>query len=490
MINVTVNDSYGLVSQGYFNLTVYNQSRSPVIYNVTPGDSSNLTKWYDVAIYFPDNITNISISENIGDLTFNHTTIDPDGDMLLYKWYLNGTYVSNNHSFSYEFNYNSSGNYNLTLVVADNVSGYELHNVSFVWKLSVLNVNRPPYLTNNFSDLTVGGSSFLSDYFTSGDSRFVDPDGDQMNFSVYQALSSLQHCTISIEGDDLYIYATSTGEDSVYFIADDGQDTTLSNNVTINITWIAQSEGTSETETQTSSRTRTTTVTQTIIEEVEIETPVYFDILVPEPTTLYINNTLRAPISLYNTGNITLKGIKLGALSNNSLIDITFSDDFIPQLNPNQKITTDLLITSFKTFSNYEIYVYANITDPEYSDSAIIYVNSLEKTKGDQSVTNTKITFARDILSNNVECLELNEFLKKAEDAINNNDYDSASVLLDAVIEGCKYLVSQSKLKKEEPTFFTVFDIFDKMSTFNIIILVALVAVILFVILLLLIKKK
>jgi len=83
-----------------------------------------------------------------------------------------------------------------------------------------------------------------------------------------------------------------------------------------------------------------------------------------------------------------------------------------------------------------------------YKDKAIIYVNAIEKSRGNQSVTATKITFANDLLNSNPECLELNEYIKEAQKHMAHEDYERASQILDEVIQGCKYLVSQSKTQE------------------------------------------
>ena len=50
------------------------------------------------------------------------------------------------------------------------------------------------------------------------------------------------------------------------------------------------------------------------------------------------------------------------------------------------------------------------------------------------------------------ECVELNEFLKKSRELMEQQNYEEAAKITDAVIQGCKYLVSQSKLVDERPT--------------------------------------
>jgi len=180
------------------------------------------------------------------------------------------------------------------------------------------------------------------------------------------------------------------------------------------------------------------------------------DIINPEPAVIYGNNTLRQVINIINTGNKTLHGIYLGAVTNSSTAKISFSNNYINELLEGAEQKTDLIIEDYKLYNNYEIIIYANVTNPEYNDKAVIFVNALEKSRGNQSVTSTKITFARDLLSSNPECIELNEFLKKSLDLMNIGEYAEAAKVTDAVIQGCKYLVSQSKLKDESPTGWTI----------------------------------
>ncbi|NTV24176.1 MAG: hypothetical protein HGA85_07470, partial [Nanoarchaeota archaeon] len=187
-------------------------------------------------------------------------------------------------------------------------------------------------------------------------------------------------------------------------------------------------------------------------EEVEKQKEIYLDILVPQPLTIYKNNTLRQKIMVSNAGNMTLRGITLSAETNQTMAEIFFSTYYFPELKPGEERETEMVLTAYKIFNHYEIIIWANVSDPNYRDKLLVYVNSVEKSKGNQSVTATKVTFANDLLSSNPECMELNEFLKKAIIYMDQGEYDAASDVAESVIQGCKYLVSQGKLKSDKPT--------------------------------------
>ncbi|MBN1502386.1 hypothetical protein JW930_02480 [Candidatus Woesearchaeota archaeon] len=485
-INISVMDSFGLNDSLILNLTVYNNSLAPVMYNLTAANSSNLSQWRPL-IDFPNNMTIINITENTT-IIFNHTTIDPESDPLVYFWLLDDVEISRNHTLSYYFDFNSSGDYALDLYVNDNVSDILANNISFRWLITVNQVNRPPVLVNALPNqtygLTIMGITRRVDYLTGPDPdypRFYDPDNDTLNYSS----TSTSYVTIVFEGNDAIFTPISTGLEYVVITASDGEYSAESNNVTINVSYTEQEQPIPQTRT----KTKTKTVLQKIIEEKEKEKPIYLDIIVPEPITLYRNNTIRAPIILVNNANDTLGGIKLSAETNISTVDVMFSTDYFGTLVPGQQVTTDMIITSYKTFNHYEIVIWANITEPNFRDNAVVYVNSIEKTKGNQSVASTKITFANDLLASNPECLELNEFLNRAMDRMEAGDYESAAKIVDSVIQGCKYLVSQTQLRKEKPTGAVIFSELKEYANMNTL-LIAVIVLIVTIMLVTILKKK
>mgnify|MGYP001165453530 CR=1 FL=1 len=62
----------------------------------------------------------IAITLNEGETkTFSIIASDPDGDLLTYKWLLDGVIVSTTTEFAFSPKYNESGTYNLTIIVSD-----------------------------------------------------------------------------------------------------------------------------------------------------------------------------------------------------------------------------------------------------------------------------------------------------------------------------------------------------------------------------------
>ena len=96
--------------------------------------------------------TNITIYEN-SSFQFNQTTTDKDtDDTITYYWYSDGVLNSTSANFTFNANFESAENYNITLVVSDSYS-----NASNYWNLTIENVNRRPSL-----ELTITPSSIYN----------------------------------------------------------------------------------------------------------------------------------------------------------------------------------------------------------------------------------------------------------------------------------------------------------------------------------------
>ena len=457
-VNITVIDSYGLTSSKLWNLTIGNRSAAPIIINITPhGKPMNLT--WALRTDYPTNITYTNTTENTT-VYFNHNTTDPEGDPLVFNWTLDGSVVSYEKNYSKYFSFLESGEYNITLTVSDNLTGILENYVKFTWNLTIDNLNRAPALNNSMPNITnISENTLITNYFIRDDYDnvlFNDPDGDTLVYNF----SPTSKFNLSYTGSSLRIYPIQQGVENFKITASDGYLSVTSENITVNITGVPNS--TIETITESggtgtsSSSSSSTIVPYTILEEVEIEKEIYLDILNPEPVVVYGNDTLRQVILLVNNGNKTLRGIKLSAETNSSTADISFSNNYIPELLEGETAKTDLIIVDYQIYNKYEIVIYANVSEPNYNDKAVIYINALEKSRGNQSVTSTKITFAQDLLSSNPECVELNEFLKKARGLMEQGNYEEAAKITDSIIQGCKYLVSQSKLRDERPSAWVV----------------------------------
>jgi len=488
LINFTVLDDYNKNTSTIWNLTILNRTLSPQIINITPHGKPMNTTWVTTSS-LGINFTNTNTTENTT-VYFDHNSTDPDGDSLIFNWTLNSSGCGTERNYSRFFGFSESGVYNLTLKVSDNVSGFSANEATFTWNLTIENLNRLPYLNNSLPNVTNLSSSYRWNNYLSGGAgnyRFVDPDGDTLTYNN----TNVTKLTITYDGNDVIFTPLENGIQNVTFTASDGYGSPATSNiVTINVT--LENETTEDTGATTSSSSSSSSrvVTVSIVEEVEIDKQIYLDIINPEPAVIYNNNTLRQELNIVNTGNETLRGIRLSAYANSTTADLTFSNDFIAELQIGETQKTDLVVVDYKLFSNYEIIVSANVTDPDYFDKAVIYVNALERTKGNQSVANTKITFARDLLQSNPECLELNEFLKKARNYMDLQDYEEAAKIIDEVIQGCKYLVSQSKLKDDSPTGWLVNIDFDKVPYLKPVLLVTIITIIAIVIMTVKIKKS
>jgi RNA polymerase subunit RPABC4/transcription elongation factor Spt4 len=69
---------------------------------------------------------------------FSVVVSDPDNDTLSYKWYLNGTEVSEASAYTYEAGWKSEGRYSVMVVVSDGRIS-----VNHSWQLTVLDASRP-----------------------------------------------------------------------------------------------------------------------------------------------------------------------------------------------------------------------------------------------------------------------------------------------------------------------------------------------------------
>ena len=127
-----------------------------------------------------------------------------------------------------------------------------------------------------------------------------------------------------------------------------------------------------------------------------------------------------------------------------------FSQPEIALLEPGAETNSTLYITNFRTDGTHEIRVFADVRDPAVNDTAVILINSLEQRSSGEA-TDTRITFARDLVSSNPECLELNELLSQAQRAVRTNQNAEADELITAAIEGCRYLISESNKQREAP---------------------------------------
>jgi len=167
---------------------------------------------------------------------------------------------------------------------------------------------------------------------------------------------------------------------------------------------------------------------------------------------MYQNDTVIAPITLNNYGENTLNEISLSASVNNTIIKLRFTKDYFATIEKKSSVETSLIIEAYTALGSYEVVVFANVKDPEFNDSAKFLMSSIELGQWSQNEFDTKIAFTRDLLEENPECLELNEQLIEAQRLMEKSDYKRAQLLIQSVVDTCKYLITTKEPIIEEPT--------------------------------------
>ncbi len=461
-VNISVTDYYGAIDYLVKNFTVLNKSDPPSITNITPymlENGSLSTSMISTANFTPYNYTPISIAEN-STVLYNITVSDDitaTAD-LNFSWLINGSIYSTARYLNNTYDFFSSGQYNVTVIASDDM--YE--NSSWSWIVNVTNINRAPLLINSLENLTVNGTETFFNYFKDyGDVHFIDPDDDldgdnsfddnETSLLTYVA-TSCAAANLSMTGHSLRVSPSEIGTCTVAFTATDPDGLTkVSGNVLINITLVPNE--TSEVIVPAPSSGggggggSRMVVTPTRKEELK---PSAIDLIVPDVVTSYANQSILIPVLVQNTWNSTLKKVTLNASTESKNVSFVFSKDYFETLAVGQTENVSLLVSNYRSGEDFKIKITANVTEPKTSDSALVLLNTIEQSEIGEEVQ-TKVTFAQDLLNENPECMELNELLGKAREAVNANAKQEALKMVDGVIEGCKYLVSLSKKVEQKP---------------------------------------
>lgn len=455
-IRIWVNDSSnnaGCVEGGPYyriiNLTVYNRTEPPIIqelYVKILENNTVLLNWTDVSSL---SYVSINITENLT-LFFNHSGWNDEKayNQLNFTWFFDSTNYSTNYSITKHFNFFSSGNHIMGLVVND--TRLEQDNITIY--IHVSNINRAPMLNNSLYNLTgdYAVDPVFEDisYFTgsTNNPRFHDLDNETLTFSVYNNTCE-GLATISINGSQLTVTGNALGSCTAVFKATDPYNASvLSNKVFINVTDILPTTTTTTT-TGGGGSTRTETVPVPLPEEIEQPKPL--ELIAPGIVIIYENKTIEIPIYVKNTWGDKIYGISLWAKTNVTSVHTLIKEPHYAVLNVNETKKTYLIVSNYRLGQSFEISVMANVSDPEFEDKGLIVIASLEA-RSEAEESEILVTFARDLLSGNPECAELNELLEKAQDMISDKNYGNALKLIHGTIEGCRYLVS-NKAKIQQP---------------------------------------
>jgi hypothetical protein len=201
-----VNDSE-LTDQETINIQVSNFDSAPIINS-----------------FYPTN--NPTINED-SEQYFNITASDPENDTLTYEWTLNGEIVSTNSDYKYSSNFESEGQYNITVKVSDSA-----HTTSKEWTLTVTNNNRAPILITPIPNLEFNEDSNNSLLLST---HFTDPDGDTL---IYEFFGN-NHVNIFIdENSQIAIFIPETnwfGEETITITAEDESGLKINDSLVVSV---------------------------------------------------------------------------------------------------------------------------------------------------------------------------------------------------------------------------------------------------------------
>ncbi len=355
---------------------------------------------------------------------------------------INLTFQNSTHSI---FTFKNSSTANVTMG-----SRYYKFRIS----LNTSNTSQTPVL-NNFSILyeiaetTIEQGSYGNRWITM-DTFFKEYDND--NSLSYNATSEEGNIEVYFPAGVSYAKIEPAsedfiGEDYVNVTASDGKDSVSSGPIKIVVT---KREATGVT-TQYLIKTETKTVIRNV--PLEKEVPVYeeFNLLVPKSMTLYENDTVLVPIVLDNAGNKTLYDVNLTAQTNMSDVDLSFTKGFFSQIPSQSKQNTTLIITSYKTRGSYDVVLKAESREPPFNDTAKIMMATIEAGEYNETQINTKIAYTKDLINDNLECVELTEMVSIAESYMAQGNNAKAKEVLDSAIESCKYLITADRAYTEAP---------------------------------------
>jgi len=457
---------------GIFNITFSDSNSGKYHLNISVNDSGGLIDYSDfwIYVYGPPNIvapaaeTIFTLQEsNTTELNFtvNHSIEDD----LFYEFYVDGlNYNSGNFSYTgliLRYNTSSYGDgtnvsfsftpnltdetygllKNLTLIVypaTDYLENASLLNSSANFKLNITHTNSPVNLSDNIDDKgpTTYGTSItvnLSQHFSDDDTN--DPYYSQaISYTFYSNTSDITS-SISANGI-LTISSTIAVVGQAYVVASDSFSNATSNNFIITF---VEPEGTSTTFSSSGGSS-------------VVKIPVSLKILMPDPISVYAQDHIELPITIYNDGEPYLYDINISGLVafDGILADdvkISFSNDYFKSLSPGEKqnITMYLDINTEKK-GTFEITVNASVRNPKYKDWGKLYLTIKE---GEDIME--KILFTEEFIVENPECLELREIINEAKKLAEEGKNDLALKKSQEAIDACRELIAQASQAKKNP---------------------------------------
>jgi hypothetical protein len=431
-LNVSVTDSFGLKDSEDFWIFVYDLPviLSPgfgFVFNLVEGDQSNFTF--------------VANSSGIGNLSYNFFISGNLRDSLNY--YGDGTALVWNAIPAYtDETYGLYGN--LSLVVA--IPGFEYLNASMVWDANISNANAPVVFFNSIADKQSPHSNSIEINLRG---HFFDADDYDTNQSF-----------------NFEVVSNATGNGTVSLIGANVNDWTLSLSASskvaekLNVTVSdLHSNGTVLTS-ATSNEFEVIFTDPTIVPQPTSgggggggggggssrKKPIALRIIVPDPVSTRKGETLVLPLRIVNEGPISLEGIDLMALLAKDGIlsedfEISLSKGIISSLpiGASENLTLTVILTD--EVGIYEININAEVSKPDYSESAKIFIKVEEgETLGE------RLLFAEELVVENPECAEIKELVDESRDYLNRGDFTNAEIKIVEAVNACKASISKQSI--------------------------------------------
>ena len=165
-------------------------------------------------------------------------------------------------------------------------------------------------------------------------------------------------------------------------------------------------------------------------------------IITPAPVLLNLNDRVIVPVKIKNNGEVGLSNVMLSVNANSTGVAASTDTSLIPYLDVNREVITNVTIETYNQSGSFSVTVKAESSVPSFTDTETIYVNAGIGQLYNRTIIVEKIKFVKDLFKENPECLELNEIISQAEDALKENKVDRAIALTETAINACKDLVT------------------------------------------------
>lgn len=429
-INITVNDTTNLLDSEQFWINVY--------------DYPNLT--------FPLPSQNFNLSENVtANLIFrgNHSV----GDNLTYYFYINNTlrynitYYGNNTNLTWQFVPNfTDETYGLrkNLTVFAFVPLFQFLNTTVLWNVSINHTNFPVNFTG-----AIGNQQATYDQVLSLDLKQYFQDIDYYDNAYNQTLN------FTFTSNSTLSYILPYTNVSSSWILSMSSRIAVTEIINITASDLNDTNGTISTARSNSFEIKFTAPTTTSVSSggggSSSSIPVTLKILLPDPLSVYSNDTILVPITLSNEGQKDLSEISFKAIVAKDKkiilnIPVFFDKPYISMLLAGSK---DKVIMTVKLNPDeiglYEITITATSKNPVYSDWGKFFITVREPNKTE---TLEKIVFTEEFIAQNPECIELKEMLEDAKKYFQQNNFNLALEKSQEALEACKFAISQKALPR------------------------------------------